>query len=217
MASLNFPDSSQSPYITPDGVVYEWSDDKWICIGEPGPVGPPGGPPGPKGEPFEFEDFTPEQLDSIKGEKGREFVYDDFTPEQLDSIKGEKGREFVYDDFTQGQLDLIKGEKGSNNGPPGPPGEDSDVAGPPGRNGPPGPPGGNATAGNNGSIILAGASSGQSKSANNTIPGSSLRYNNCGGSAASGALPGTWRCHGKTSGDNSNWSSKQTTVWVRIG
>ena len=141
MASLNFPDPSQSPYVTPEGVVYEWSDDKWICIGEPGAPGPPGGPPGPKGEPFEFEDFTPEQLNSIKGEKGREFLYSDFTQDQLDSIKGEKGAygdAFTWDDFTQDQLNSIKGEKGSNGGPPGPPGADGSPSTQPG---PPGPPG----------------------------------------------------------------------------
>lgn len=44
----------------------------------PGPVGPqgpkgeqgPAGPVGPKGEPFTYEDFTPEQLESLKGEPG---------------------------------------------------------------------------------------------------------------------------------------------------
>lgn len=44
----------------------------------PGPVGPqgpqgvqgPAGPTGPKGDPFTYEDFTPEQLEALKGEPG---------------------------------------------------------------------------------------------------------------------------------------------------
>jgi hypothetical protein len=44
----------------------------------PGPVGPqgpqgvqgPAGPQGPKGDPFTYEDFTPEQLEALKGEPG---------------------------------------------------------------------------------------------------------------------------------------------------
>lgn len=53
-----------------------------------------------KGEPFTFDDFTPEQLASLKGEngiqgdkgdKGDPFTYNDFTPEQLESLKGPKG------------------------------------------------------------------------------------------------------------------------------
>ena len=43
--------------------------------GDTGPQGPKGdagsqGPQGPKGEAFTFEDFTPEQLASLKGPKG---------------------------------------------------------------------------------------------------------------------------------------------------
>jgi hypothetical protein len=89
MASLNFPDPSESPFVTPDGVVYEWNDDKWICVGEPGPKGPPGGPPGPPGldgtpgNPFTYDDFTPEQLDDLKGEAGIE------GPKGLDGPPGE--------------------------------------------------------------------------------------------------------------------------------
>ena len=231
MASLNFPDSSQSPYITPDGVVYEWSDDKWICIGEPGPVGPPGGPPGPKGEPFEFEDFTPEQLDSIKGEKGREFVYDDFTPEQLDAMKGEKGREFVYDDFTQGQLDSIKGEKGSNNGPPGPPGGDSIVAGPPGPpgpgggsgppgpgggSGPPGPPGStNVTVNQAGSYAFLSHKSGADQTPGWNVGGADLGYTNAY-SNRWGTPSGSWRLHGFVSG-GAAYSDYKSTLWYRYG
>ena len=46
--------------------------------GDPGPRGEPGqqgqqgppGPPGPPGKPFTFDDFTPEQLESLRGHKG---------------------------------------------------------------------------------------------------------------------------------------------------
>lgn len=53
--------------------------------------------PGPKGDPFTYEDFTPEQLEALKGKpgdpgpKGDPFTYEDFTPEQLESLKGEPG------------------------------------------------------------------------------------------------------------------------------
>lgn len=94
------------------------------------------GKPGTKGEPFTYNDFTQEQLDSLKGEKGDPFTYIDFTQEQLeklkgeqgksaydlaknhgfegtekewlDSLKGEKGDPFTYNDFTQEQLNALK-------------------------------------------------------------------------------------------------------------
>ena len=49
---------------------------------------------GEKGDAFTFEDFTPEQLELLrghKGERGEPFVYEDFTPEQLEQLKGAKG------------------------------------------------------------------------------------------------------------------------------
>lgn len=52
---------------------------------------------GEKGDAFKYEDFTPEQLEALKGEKGEKgesgepFKYEDFTPEQLKALKGEKG------------------------------------------------------------------------------------------------------------------------------
>ena len=130
MASLNFPDPSESPFQTDDGVVYEWNGQAWECIGTPGPPGPSGGQKG------------------AKGEKGKGWEYDDFTPEQLETFKGAKG--------VKGEN---KGEPGppggsGTNGPPGPPGDA--IVGAPGPrgdkgnrgsngsnggNGPPGPPG----------------------------------------------------------------------------
>lgn len=91
---------------------------------------------GIQGEPFEFEDFTEEQLALLKGEKGDQgeplkfedlteeqiallkFNYEDFTEEQLADLKGEKGDKgdqgepFEYEDFTEEQLAGLKGEKG---------------------------------------------------------------------------------------------------------
>lgn len=55
--------------------------------------GPPG-PPGPKGEPFEYSDFTQDQLNALKGpkgDKGEPFKYSDFTAEQLLALRGPKG------------------------------------------------------------------------------------------------------------------------------
>ena len=88
---------------------------------------------GAKGDPFTYEDFTLEQLATLKGAKGDAFTYKDFTPEQLAKLKGEKGDTgqdgytpkkgidyfdgakgdaFTYEDFTPAQLAALKGEKG---------------------------------------------------------------------------------------------------------
>jgi len=70
------------------------------------------GDKGDKGEAFTYEDFTKEQLDLLKGENGKDFKFEDFTPEQLELLKGEKGKAFTYEDFTPEQLELLKGDKG---------------------------------------------------------------------------------------------------------
>ena len=47
-----------------------------------------------KGKAFTYEDFTPEQLEALrggKGDKGESFKFEDFTLEQLKKLKGEKG------------------------------------------------------------------------------------------------------------------------------
>ena len=104
------------------------------------------GPQGEKGEPFEYSDFTTEQLENLrgpqgeigktgpKGEKGEPFVYSDFTAEQLENLrgpqgeigktgpKGEKGEPFEYSDFTAEQLEALRGPKGEK-GDTGPQGE----------------------------------------------------------------------------------------------
>lgn len=93
---------------------------------------------GKDGKAFTYEDFTPEQLEALKGPKGdtgprgqqgetgRAFTYQDFTPQQLESLKvkgdkgdqgvrglqGEKGEPFRYSDFTPAQLESLRGPKG---------------------------------------------------------------------------------------------------------
>ena len=73
--------------------------------GDPGPKGDTG-PRGEKGEPFRFEDFTPEQLESLKvvgpagepgpkGDTGDAFTYADFTEEQLEALRGPAGRDGI--------------------------------------------------------------------------------------------------------------------------
>lgn len=55
------------------------------------------------------------ELNSLKGEKGDPFTYADFTPEQLNALKGpkgDKGEPFKFSDFTQEQLAQLKGPKG---------------------------------------------------------------------------------------------------------
>ena len=55
------------------------------------------------------------ELNSLKGEKGDPFTYADFTPEQLNALKGpkgDKGEPFRYSDFTPEQLLALKGPKG---------------------------------------------------------------------------------------------------------
>ena len=72
------------------------------------------GPKGDKGEPFRFEDFTPEQLEQLRGPQGEpgSISFEELTPEQKEYLRGPKGDAFTYEDFTQEQLDALKGEPG---------------------------------------------------------------------------------------------------------
>lgn len=75
----------------------------------------PKGERGEKGDSFKYEDFTEEQLASLRGPKGDSFTFEDLTPEQIESLRGEKGDRgdpFYYSDFTEEQLTALKGEKG---------------------------------------------------------------------------------------------------------
>ena len=71
-----------------------------------------------------FKGTEQEWLDSLKGLQGEPFKYSDFTPEQLNALKGPKGdtgengeqgpkgEPFTYADFTAEQLQALKGDKG---------------------------------------------------------------------------------------------------------
>lgn len=50
---------------------------------------------GEKGDPFTYEDFTPEQLESLKGEDGKDgqVTFADLTEEEKASLKGEPGKD----------------------------------------------------------------------------------------------------------------------------
>lgn len=65
--------------------------------GEMGPAGPTGpmGPKGDKGEPFGYEDFTSEQLASLKGPKGEDGKTIDTTPIGRNLISGNFNRPMV--------------------------------------------------------------------------------------------------------------------------
>ena len=73
------------------------------------------GPKGDKGEPFRFEDFTPEQLESLRGPQGEpgSISFEELTPEQKEYLRGPKGDAFTYEDFTQEQLNALKGQPGA--------------------------------------------------------------------------------------------------------
>lgn len=91
--------------------------------GNPGPQGPPGkdgidgelGPAGPTGPMGPKGDTGEKGIQGEPGEKGKPFEYKDFTTEQLNNLKGPKGDPFKYTDFTQSQLDALKGPKGDVN------------------------------------------------------------------------------------------------------
>lgn len=100
--------------------------------GAQGPAGPTGpqGPKGDKGEPFEYEDFTEEQLEALTGPQGPEGPKGDTGPQ---GPKGDRGDTGIQG--PQGE----KGEPGSR----GPQGEKGDTGaqGPKGETGDTGPQG----------------------------------------------------------------------------
>ena len=61
---------------------------------------------GEKGDPFRYEDFTTEQLESLRGPKGEQGLVGPVGPQ------GPKGAPFTYADFTESQLEGLKGPKG---------------------------------------------------------------------------------------------------------
>lgn len=102
--------------------------------GPEGPRGPQGiqgeqGIPGPKGDAFTYEDFTPEQLEALKGPRGADGDIGPTGPQGNTGLQGPKGdpgkdgKPFTYDMFTAAQLAALKGPKGD----PGPPGTGDSV------------------------------------------------------------------------------------------
>ena len=85
---------------------------------------------GPKGDPFTYDDFTPEQLDSLRGPAGQNgqdgkngisvtHKWDGTILEVTSAsgtssadLKGEKGDPFTYADFTPEQLEELRGPQG---------------------------------------------------------------------------------------------------------
>lgn len=121
----------------------------YIVKGETGPVGPQGlqgevGPVGPQGE------TGPQGPVGPQGEKGADgtMTFEDLTPEQKASLKGDKG-----DTGPQGP----KGDKGDTGaaGPQGDPGPKGDK-GDPGENGAQGPQGEKGEPGTNGTTPVKG-------------------------------------------------------------
>lgn len=105
--------------------------NRGVFKGEKGDKGPQGekGDKGDTGDPFTYEDFTPEQLASLKGEKGdkgdtgaqglqgEKGNKGDPGAQGLQGIQGERGEKgdaFTYADFTPEQLANLKGEKGDS-------------------------------------------------------------------------------------------------------
>ena len=93
-----------------------------------GPKGDKGddGERGDKGDPFEYADFTAEQLEALRGPKGDKMTFDDLTEDEVEALRGEKGDKgdpFTYQDFTPAQLEALSGPQGVQ-GPPGADGED---------------------------------------------------------------------------------------------
>lgn len=72
-----------------------------------------------------FEGTETEWLESLKGKDGT-MTFEDLTPEQKASLKGDKGdtgEAFTYEDFTPEQLEALKvkgdkGDKGDEGKPP---------------------------------------------------------------------------------------------------
>ena len=100
------------------------------------------GEKGDKGDAFTYDDFTPEQLASLKGDKG------DTGEQGLQGIQGEKGDAFTYEDFTQEQLESLRGPQGEQ----GIQGEKGDT-GEQGIQGEKGEPGTNGTNGQDGATF----------------------------------------------------------------
>lgn len=82
-----------------------------------GPKGDIGvaGERGEKGDAFTYDDFTPEQLETLRGPTGYAFTFDDLSEEQVASLRGEKGDKgdsFECSGFTSDRLEGLRGPRG---------------------------------------------------------------------------------------------------------
>lgn len=66
------------------------------------------GKQGEKGASFKYEDFTPKQLETLRGPEGPQGL------EGKQGIQGEKGEPFRFEDFTEEQLESLRGPKGDS-------------------------------------------------------------------------------------------------------
>lgn len=92
---------------------YLYRGKEWVLLSKQGKDGKDGldgaaANKGDKGDPFKYEDFTPEQLEALRGPKGE----DGTTVNKGD--KGDKGDPFKYEDFTPEQLEVLRGPKGED-------------------------------------------------------------------------------------------------------
>lgn len=127
-----------------DPTTNEWKEI--IAIqGPQGPQGPQGiqgeagpvGPQGPKGQDgtMSFEDLTPEQKATLKGDpgpvgpQGPKGDKGDTGATGTQGVQGPKGDPFTYSDFTEPQLESLRGPQGiqGETGPMGPKGEKGDI------------------------------------------------------------------------------------------
>lgn len=109
--------------------------------GTQGPTGPQG-PQGEKGDPFRYEDFTPQQLEGLRGPQGFQGAEGPQGQQGPEGPQGPTGKAFEYSDFTPEQLASLVGPQGPQ-GAQGPTGETGPAGptGPTGETGPTGPAG----------------------------------------------------------------------------
>lgn len=69
---------------------------------------------GDPGKPFTYDDFTPEQLEGLRGPQGESLTFSDLTPEQIEELRGPQGNPFTYGDFTPEQLEGLRGPQGNS-------------------------------------------------------------------------------------------------------
>ena len=89
--TLPNPGPPTTPCTTDGSLIIDSEGIGWLCVNGSweniGSIGGPQGVKGKKGEPFEYEDFTPEQLEGLKGNKGEPDLDSTFW-NHIEYIKG---------------------------------------------------------------------------------------------------------------------------------